>query len=258
MNSELLHISLLAACGNACLAGRDRDAPFPSAGFELHTIQFLSSGNDMFHSEADWFSWLKGRNCRELALAFESDDEDYNRTAFANGVANWGIGCLYDGRSELWSRYWNSSLVDGAYRWDVIYRELQTGLYRDAPDKYDLPTRFTQLRSLAGTLASLSDALKCGEWKSRFGGLFETMDYFHRRKLLEGSQLPGVYSEEARMLFSAACQAWVFGGIGSWNDGPPGLAAQAGMENTYMDLTNELYKSILFCLKSAVGMENIE
>lgn len=50
-------------------------------------------------------------------------------------------------------------------------------------------------------------------------------------------------------LFDVACGAWVFGGMGSWNDSSPFLAYEKGLEAEYDRLTNELYHHINLALR---------
>jgi len=58
----------------------------------------------------------------------------------------------------------------------------------------------------------------------------------------EKDWLPGIgHSLAARQIYAAACQSWVFGGMGSWND----LVFQDPIENSeYEDLSRQLYEAI--------------
>ncbi|QIC16615.1 hypothetical protein G3341_13425 [Providencia vermicola] len=50
-------------------------------------------------------------------------------------------------------------------------------------------------------------------------------------------------------LFDVACGAWVFGGMGSWNDSAPFLAYEKGLEPEYDKLTHQLYHHIQHALR---------
>lgn len=255
MNDELLHMALAAAYGNAYLAGvREPFPPVPT----LHAARFAPAGSAGLDGESAWFSFLARGGCRELTLAFDYGADDWTRTAFANGVAGWEIVCRYDEKTASWRRYWENRLAEGTFQWFALYSENDTPFTHTFKDRIGLEARFEHLQALLGMLSSLSGAIHAYDWKARFMALHDDMDYFRSRKLIDASELPGMFSDEARKLFAAASFAWVFGGIGSWNDEPSVLAGAAGMETMYNDLTGELYTALLNCIRCAVGMANIE
>lgn len=255
MNDELLHMALLAAYANMYLS--EARMPFPPMP-ELYAARFLPEGSAAADGETAWFAHLARSGCRELTLAFEYGAEDWARTAFANGVAGWEIVCRYDSGVRGWRRYWENRLADGAFRWFATYTENAEPLAHSFKERIGAQARFEHLQALLGMLASLSGAIHAYDWKARFTAMHDDMDYFRSRKLIDASELPRAFSDEARKLFAASRLAWVFGGMGSWNDEPSALATRAGMETMYNDLTGELYTAVLNCLRCAVGKENIE
>ncbi len=58
------------------------------------------------------------------------------------------------------------------------------------------------------------------------------------------------YTEPARRLLSACEKAWVFGGMGSWND--VGFETPE-LEARYRSLTPELFSAVLFGVAAAVN-----
>lgn len=66
-------------------------------------------------------------------------------------------------------------------------------------------------------------------------------------------ELPEVYSEEAYLLLNAVYKAWVFGGMGSWNDDPANSAHSHQLEQQYRDLSGQLYTALLQCAQAAVN-----
>ena len=62
-----------------------------------------------------------------------------------------------------------------------------------------------------------------------------------------------IFEKLQQQLFLAAQQAWVFGGMGSWNDAAPYLAAEQGLEQDYQHLTEQLHRQIRQALMYAVN-----
>ena len=61
--------------------------------------------------------------------------------------------------------------------------------------------------------------------------------------------------ENALRMFLAASQADVFGGMGSWNDDPAGIAQEKGLGEEYDRLSKELYVQIRKAVMYAVSTD---
>ena len=59
--------------------------------------------------------------------------------------------------------------------------------------------------------------------------------------------------EENLHLFEAASTADVFGAMGSWNDSPPYMAHERGMDNEYELLSSELLKQVRLAALYAIN-----
>ena len=59
--------------------------------------------------------------------------------------------------------------------------------------------------------------------------------------------------EENMHLFKAASTADVFGAMGSWNDSPPYMAHEKGMEKEYEFLSSELLKEVRLATLYAIN-----
>lgn len=58
---------------------------------------------------------------------------------------------------------------------------------------------------------------------------------------------------EAGQIFEAVCKADVFGGMGSWNDDPSGMAYDKGLESKYNELSNRLVEQMRYHLMYAAN-----
>jgi len=67
-----------------------------------------------------------------------------------------------------------------------------------------------------------------------------------------GLELPQIPSRNLN-LFEAASQADVFGAMGSWNDSPPYMAQNKGLEEEYDILSDELLKNIRLAILYSIN-----
>jgi hypothetical protein len=63
--------------------------------------------------------------------------------------------------------------------------------------------------------------------------------------------LPAAYPAAARMLSATASAAWVFGGMGSWND----LSFQGPLREQYERVSEDLYLAALDALVAATNAD---
>ncbi|KWX87857.1 hypothetical protein AMQ83_10505, partial [Paenibacillus riograndensis] len=96
---------------------------------------------------------------------------------------------------------------------------------------------------MADLSAHLEEVLReIGALADGIGEQFWTYNFFEpARDILKGQApaaqppflLPAVYKVQARILLNAVYKAWVFGGMGSWNDNPPYSAYLHEREQDY-------------------------
>ena len=67
-----------------------------------------------------------------------------------------------------------------------------------------------------------------------------------------GQNFPNITGIHLQLL-KAASIADVFGGMGSWNDSPPYIAHEKGMENEYNNLSNRLLEQIRLATLFAIN-----
>ena len=180
-----------------------------------------------------------------LSLTLQENPEISDRMSagFVGGGGNWSIEVMRpDGTSEIWLDRWVAGNWDAPDQkiWRVTYGHAATAATAKAAPA-DLSAVAAHFKAaLERTLAfaernsghfagSFRQALACLAGSTRCSA-------YHRDLAIDGS-LPG----EALALLNAAQPAWVFGGMGSWNDlvftGPDG--------DLYEDVTSALYTAVL-------------
>ena len=169
-----------------------------------------------------WFDWIRQQQAKGLLLHQASLDDNRMTAGFAGGGGIWAIeAVMADGTSDVWTSEWDigdPSAPDGRI-WRVDY-------FRHAGG----PTRPHDMRNLSGVVADFETALRdirafsirhSGNegFTSCFDSGLEALNNADRHPgYHQDLYPPHTLSQKARGLLSAASAAWVFGGMGSWND----------------------------------------
>jgi hypothetical protein len=262
MTGNLSQIVALAAYGNDFLKNNTIQTDFNSSHTTFQScslIDFREVRKTFFFSNpkeiviasgpADWFHYLKNDGCKNLRLYFEKSKDqsfarDYKLAGLVGGGGSWLIEAVYDTYSNYWTNRWEVSdqnAADGRI-WTVNY-----GLILPKKSsrnlKYDNQLVKENLRNTLTEISHFADSQKLENWVERFGKAILTLDsakpesnYYHKDLLPVGN-----YSLMARQLVFSAESAWVFGGMGSWND----VVFDKDEDNeTYERLSEQLYTSI--------------
>lgn len=263
MTGNLSQIVALVAYGNDFLNSSNIPTDFNTANTafqftkaidfrELRKACFFTKPKEIViaSNPTDWFQYLKKDGCKNLRLYFEhSSDEsfakDHKLAGLVGGGGLWLIEAVYDTYSNLWSYRWEVSdqnAIDGKI-WTVNY-----GLIKAKQETIYIQNNIQNIKEkLRNTLTDIAH-FAFSQNLPNWGELFEKA-----RHTLE-SRTPGSnyfnndllpldkYSLSARQLLYAAGQAFVFGGMGSWND----LGFEKNEDNeTYDRLSEQLYSNII-------------
>ncbi|WP_443946868.1 hypothetical protein ACJVDH_07110 [Pedobacter sp. AW1-32] len=206
----------------------------------------------------DWFSQLADRGVKFLRLFYQpsadqSRVKDHQMAGMIGGGGTWLIEAIYDDHSDFWQDRWEVTRKDDPESkiWSVKY-----GLVAPNETTRNTQHELPQLReNLSDTLSKIS-AFAFSKQLDNFGQIFSRAlavlnsenpekEYFHHDLIVNAN-----YSIAAKQLLYAAASAWVFGGMGSWNDmGFPDHAS----EKLYSELTQILYADILDSITATVN-----
>ena len=263
MNGELASVAAVAAHGSYWLTS-DGNQPPPELLDTNSSLKFVRrievrlgrSGilgrSKVVHGTADWLSELKRAGVQKLYLATElpviGDLPPHLASAFANG-GGWGLLAIGRGVT-LWTCKWTVGDQDApdSRIWDLDATSV-------AADGVSAPTRDAQAARATLTLA-LREIRQFAE-----GSEFEDwVPWFARATALLGDSnpvppyhadiLPDDAPLDRRQLAAGAVQAWVFGGMGSWNDGMP---VDEAAQREYERVTRNLYDAVVGSLVAAVN-----
>ncbi len=173
----------------------------------------------------EWLASLKSRGVIGFRLGRTAGNNpefpDRMSAAFVGGGGTWEVEVLFaGGMSEFWaSRWlvWNQNAPERRI-WRVNYGLMQTA-----------ETRPLTLRSIGDVRSDLQRALteihkfsvqqNYGGFMQFFAKALESLDQPEMESLSYWDLfIPGLMPDEAAAVLKAVTHAWVFGGMGSWND----------------------------------------
>jgi len=206
----------------------------------------------------DWYKQLADKGIKFLRLFYQpsadqSRVKDHQMAGMIGGGGTWLIEAVYENHSDFWQDRWEVTRKDdpNSQIWSVKY-----GLVAPNESTRNMQLELPQLRENLSDVLSKISAFAFSKQLDNFGQIFSRAsailesenpekEYYHK-DLIQNNN----YSVEARQLLFAAASAWVFGGMGSWND--LGFPDQTS-EKLYSELTQILYADILDSIIATVN-----
>jgi hypothetical protein len=267
MIGPLAQLVALASYGNACLRGKAIGAFFPeNSTFQFcNTVDFLSLNPTktgfteelLADSPLKWLDFLKSKNCVRLKLAHiptpNPQTPDHKLAGFIGGGGRWLIESVYKIDSDFWEARWqgNNPKAAGKKVWRVSYGALARNTKRTADRAQDLAVIRRQLEQILDLICEFARKHKLDNFAAFFqSGLdclagSQTLEKIYHKDLVP----VGWYSTEAEQILTAVSAAWVFGGMGSWND----LGFEGEDNKLYENLSAQLYRQINESIVAAVN-----
>jgi hypothetical protein len=195
-----------------------------------------------------WFEFLKTDGCKHLRLYFEySKDQsfakDHKLAGLVGGGGTWLIEAIYDSYSNYWANRWevtNQNATDNKI-WTVNYG-ITIAKQHISNLQIDNEKAKLKLRQTLIEIADFAFKQNLQSWGELFDKAIKTMDSTSPEANYHTDLIPlDNYSLTAKQLLFSAGNAWVFGGMGSWND----LGFDNKEDNeTYDRLSEQLYSNI--------------
>jgi hypothetical protein len=256
MQGELAQVVALVSHGNAWLHGFEdaaarlnRDHPT----FEyVRSVSFrpVDRPRNRTRSVAGWFRALGRGGARRAWVITEVPRSSaqplsipaHQLVAFAN-AGGWAIGVERGDRDELWTAAWK--FARGGV-WEIEYR----GVTLEAPiASFGPTTDIARATTIVGSALERILAFATERAIHPWAGLFREALHAEDHGFVSALLPPAGYPAEARHLMSVADKAWVFGGMGSWND----LTFTGADESRYRDVTAALYAAVLDGIATAAN-----
>ena len=202
-------------------------------------------------SPLEWIEKSKNNGIKEVYLYMMKCD-DYSISGYAN-TSSLGIITI-DDKNEyyFWSPNWTFNNETKA--WLVTYKEHR--LINFSKDKIIVKNNISKFK----------DALKnILEHAKKIGLKWYINQFNYALCILEGKDIDIQSNNfrkplkidldgESKSIMEAVNQAWVFGGMGSWNDSPFAIALELGIEDEYKkvssELWNQLYNAVFYAINN--------
>jgi len=237
MNGPLAQFVALTCHANAFLRGQPVAPFFPgnSTCQFCDWVKFIAVSKTLLGKTKEipvaatpnaWFEHLKSKGVVGIRLSRTPQDKpgisDRMSSAFVGGGGTWSMETLQpDGKAAVWlSRWsvWNQNAPERRI-WRVDYGRVSE-ISRRMVGGTDLESAGARLRSALAEIHRFSEKHNCGGFTACFARSMETLDSHGAKR--HGYHKDLVVNDVAPELSSClldACQsAWVFGGMGSWND----------------------------------------
>lgn len=254
MNGELAQAIALVAWGNQALGSSS--PPATNLASENSTFRYVERlvfttiqrgvATEVATTPEAWFAWLATRGVRRLRLVIRAPSRGAFparvMAAFA-GSDQWNIveASAID-RPGSWQSQWTVGERESPTPWHVRYNSPSGG----RPRPHSNPTVDEARAALAAALADVSEVARAGElsiWLEWFRASMEQLKSDSPRARFHDDALPPTgYELRARQLFAAAVGAWVFGGMGSWNDA---WLPDEQLRRRYQVASGQLYTAVL-------------
>jgi hypothetical protein len=268
MNHPIAQCVALTCHTNAFLQGRSVPRFFPTNStctfcdwvkFFAVSKPFLgkSREEELAGSPDAWFAYLKAANISAIRLSRRPQNHfgisDRMSAGFVGGAGIWAMEAVQpNGKSAVWlSRWevWDQNAPDRRI-WRVSYGRVS--------EKRSPRARVAELELSAGRFRSalagihrFSEQHDCKGFTACFSKAIETLDsgaekrYGYHQDLAPDGYLPSL----AMRLLDACQSAWVFGGMGSWND--MAFAGEAQVE--YGRTSQQLFLTLNEAIQAAAN-----
>ena len=247
MNGQMYQIACIVAAARKALKNAKEICYKPEKYTNKLNFQILPSKNGEATelSVSDWFENLKEKGLKDLQLFCPILVEDRGILGFSNTTQS-SILCFYkDGKASYFLPNWKSASPGRG--WDVTYTEYEWE--RSSQDIPHYENNMEEFEDVLARIENLAIKIEC----DNFAKVFQSARNFlldpESGKGLAEPQIPPQHLS----IFRAASSADVFGGMGSWNDGPGWLAQDKGLGQQYDELSDQLLRNIRLAILFAIN-----
>ncbi|WP_157578413.1 hypothetical protein [Rudaea cellulosilytica] len=258
MQGTIAQIVALVVQGNAYIRSADQAVAFPAAHSTLAFCEFVKfvdlrrSGAGLSETAfaadpASWIEKLRQNEVQSIRMAYMPSGEtqtgptDRMLVGFVGGGGHWLLKTAGPKGSDYWEGRWVVGDQNRSDRkiWQVTYGRIAV----NQPSQLGPPADLESLkRRLVKNLKEISAFARHhnldGFAKAFEAGLSHLESSSPGNGLHHNDMLSSRMPLTAAQLLSAAQSAWVFGGMGSWND----LGFEGNEQRKYDNLSEELYR----------------
>jgi hypothetical protein len=270
VNPELAQLIALAAHGTAWLRSSVQSLPpeLDAKNSAFKNVRVRFELRSAVHTDpltattvAEWLQQLRARDVDRIMLApvgaNEPDGEDqplapHLTVAFAGGT-QWRFLVTSALSVELWTARWRNrrSVLEGTY-WSEALFESSAHSERVAPRYLDVVAATSRLNASLREAADFARTRDLKPWAEQFEHALKRGTETKPTLPSYRDALPVDHPGSAKRLLAQALEAWVFGGMGSWNDV---LITGDTDRAKYDKLTSSLYAAVIDACAAAANAE---
>jgi hypothetical protein len=267
LQGTIAQAAALAIFGNDILRGYAREDFWPASSvFKFcKAVRFVAlSGKAAKPTESlfaknpvQWILRLRDEGTRSLRLhAVAGDDlgiNDRMSVGFVGGGGRWLIETQQARASDVWQSRWQVENKDDPDQkiWDVAYYRIDQGRPHISLQTKGLATLRQDLMTVLSQIEAFAASQKLEHFAGTFrkaAGLLSSDHPLSQTYHSDFAPTPAM-PHEAKQLLAAVQAAWVFGGMGSWND----LGFDGDDQREYDALSGELFLLLNQAICSAVN-----
>lgn len=259
MNAEFAQLIDLVCHGNGFLKqGKSLRAlaanPVFAANEDIRFVEADRNGAETLIavSPAAWLQWLRTRNCKGMRLARGGRGfpvPERIASAFAGGSDGAIETLTEDGMSQFWLSRWDEAESAGGTRYQPVFACLAT----EKTQSLMGPSLDEALSFLIETLEMIQ-AFAAKHERDNFARIFkDALDLARsaaRARDTFGFWSSGLLPPRAQKTLDAAQAAYVFGGMGSWND--IGFEREED-HREYERISSQLFEAVNGAIAAAVN-----
>ncbi|MBS1599056.1 MAG: hypothetical protein JST75_12600 [Bacteroidetes bacterium] len=197
----------------------------------------------------DWLHWLKSKNCKKISLIYQYSVDpklkpEHELAGMVGGGGDWIIQTIHDDYANYWWNYWTAGNQNAKDRkiWSVKYIKSHKKQIISRV-QIDISKQRSLLQASLQEVTEFAYSKNLTSWGDVFRKSQDVLTeelpghaYYHQDLIVREN-----YSLDARQLLFAAAAAFVFGGMGSWND----MWFEKQEDNQkYNDISARLYHEI--------------
>jgi hypothetical protein len=256
MQGTILQVLVLVTHGNLFLSGQPPADFFPQHNAFKFTevVKFVDLSRDgntwkenLFAATPnDWLSKLQRRRCTGLKVdRISTDREDISdrmSVAFIGGGGRWIIEAVCPDGSDYWEAKWEIGNQQHPDRkiWRVTYGRIAHSQKSSITSAPPIDHLSDELSHTLQNAITFSKKHKLNDWFTQSFEAGYSALQSGSEPALNGVALKGQLPLAASRLIAASQAAWVFGGMGSWND----LGFDGDEQVKYTTISDDLFRII--------------
>lgn len=195
-----------------------------------------------------WYDYCLKKGLQDIKLLAPVAVKDRAILGFSNTTQS-SLVCFYGEKVTYFISQWEFDSVQNL--WNILYTEQE---WKDAPlERPHFENNTESFKDVLDKIKVLAYKMDCNNFAAEFQKALDILlgssDYTDTKYNLPLPEIP----EKNLHLFEAASTADVFGAMGSWNDSPPYIAHEKGMDKEYESLSGELLKQVRLATLYAIN-----